>query len=82
MGRRSGCQLPVQKPDINMINRNVWTDRSSFILQIEHISLAVDDPSVLHNRNVDAGAALGIDQFDGLQHCVPAVRHAATPRKA
>jgi hypothetical protein len=40
---RSGCQLPVQKPDINLINRNVWTDRSSFILQIEHIFLAVDD---------------------------------------
>ena len=39
---RSGCQLPVQKPDINLINRNVWTDRSSFILQIEHLSLAVD----------------------------------------
>jgi hypothetical protein len=41
-----------------------------FILQIEYISLAVDDLSVLRNRRVNAGATLGIDEFDGLGHRV------------
>jgi hypothetical protein len=39
----------------------------------------VDNPAILCDRHVDARAALGIDQFDSLRHCVAifaAVRHA------
>jgi hypothetical protein len=52
--------------------------RSSFILRIEPVPLAVDYLAALRDRHVDAGAALGIDQFDGLRHGVgifPAVLH-------
>ena len=48
------------------------------IVRIEHKALAVDDLSVLRDRDVDAGAALSIDQFDSLRQCVgifPAVLH-------
>ena len=44
--------------------------RYSFILRPEHKPLAVDHLSVLCDRQVDAGASLGIDQFDGLRHLV------------
>ena len=42
----------------------------SFILEIEHVPLAVDDLPISRDWRVDAGAALGIDQFDGLRDCV------------
>jgi hypothetical protein len=47
-------------------------------LRIEHEPLAVDHLAVLCDRHVDAGAALGMDQLDGLRHGVgifPAVLH-------
>src|SRR5450631_4402973 len=37
---------------------------------IECKPLAVDHLAVLHDRHVDAAAALGIDQFDGLRYRV------------
>jgi hypothetical protein len=43
---------------------------SSFIFQIEDESLAVDHFPVLRDRDVDAGAAFGIHQLDGLGHGV------------
>ena len=43
-------------------------DRRSFIVWIEHKPLAVDHLAVLCDRDVDAGAALSIDQFDSLRH--------------
>ena len=45
---------------------------------IERKPLAINHLAVLHDRLVDAGAALSIDQFDGLRHRVgifPAVFH-------
>ena len=43
---------------------------SGHILGIKRGPLAVNDFAVLCYRHVDAGTALGIDQFDGLRHCV------------
>jgi len=42
--------------------------RSSFILRIEHKTLAVDHLAVLCDGHVNAVPARGIDQLDGLGH--------------
>ena len=47
--------------------RNALRDCRSFILEIEHVPLAVDDLPISRDWRVDAGAALSIDQFDGLR---------------
>ncbi len=59
----------------------------SFILQIEHIPLAVDYLSVLGDRHVDAGTAFSIDQFDSLRQgyftaVIPASRTGGPSRPA
>jgi hypothetical protein len=45
-------------------------DITIIVLRIKRISLAVDYLAILSNGHVDAGPAFGIDQFDGLRHCV------------
>jgi hypothetical protein len=48
--------------------RNALRDCRSFVLEIEHVPLAVDDLPILRDWRVDAGAAFGIDELDGLWH--------------
>jgi hypothetical protein len=40
------------------------------VIRIKRKSLAINHLAVLHDRLVDAGAALSIDQFDGLRYRV------------
>jgi hypothetical protein len=46
--------------------RNARRDCRSFIFEIEHVPLAVDDLPILCDWRVDAGAAFGMDELDGL----------------
>ena len=53
-------------------------DCRSFIIQIEHKPFPVDYLAVVRDRHEDEGATFGVDQFDGLRHCVgifPAMLH-------
>jgi hypothetical protein len=64
--RRRALRSRAPMPTLAEICR----ERRSVILQIEHKPLAVDDLAVLSDHDVDARAALGVDQFDSLRHCV------------
>jgi len=57
----------------------------SFVLRIKHKPLAVDHLAVLHDRNVNARAALDVDELDSLEHRVgvfPAVIERLEPKTA
>ena len=74
--RSSDCTLPCGGGSgFSPISKFALTSNArrycrSFILEIEHVPLAVDDLPILHDWRVDAGAAFGIDELDGLWHGV------------